>query len=274
MPTRGPTSARPAPRGPVRSPRRLRERRWLRASCSRRWSRLLVFLVGRTGSANALAQIDANSAGAIDPGSNRLVDQVRVGAGPGRIAAGFGSLWVVNDYDNTVSRIDPATGTRTDDPGRRRSDRDRGRSGVRLGRVHRHAKRRSDRPAAQQAYAADPGRKRLERDRDQPWRRVGDGPARRHRDRDRLEDRHGPPATLDAGPSPSDIAYGLGALWIANESSSTVTRLDPRTGGTPDVQRRQRARGGRDRERLGLGREQPRRNRLPHRSEHATSSRP
>ena len=36
---------------------------------------------------------------------------------------------------------------------------------------------------------------------------------------------------LDAGPSPSDIAYGLGALWIANESASTVTRLDPRTGG-------------------------------------------
>ena len=36
---------------------------------------------------------------------------------------------------------------------------------------------------------------------------------------------------LDAGPNPSDIAYGLGALWIANESASTVTRLDPRTGG-------------------------------------------
>ena len=74
----------------------------------------VVFLVGRTGSANALAQIDANSAGAIDPGTNRLVDEVQVGAGPGRIAAGFGSLWVVNDYDNTVSRIDPATGTRVD----------------------------------------------------------------------------------------------------------------------------------------------------------------
>ncbi len=54
--------------------------------------------------------IDANSAGAIDPGHNRLVDQVAVGTGPGRIAAGFGSLWVVNDFDNTVSRIDPATG--------------------------------------------------------------------------------------------------------------------------------------------------------------------
>ena len=70
-----------------------------------------MFLIGRSDSAHALAQIDANSAGAIDPGSNRLVDQVRVGAGPGRIAAGFGSLWVVNDFDSTVSRIDPASGS-------------------------------------------------------------------------------------------------------------------------------------------------------------------
>jgi peptide/nickel transport system substrate-binding protein len=37
--------------------------------------------------------------------------------------------------------------------------------------------------------------------------------------------------TFPAGPSPSDVAYGLGALWIANESSSTITRLDPRSGG-------------------------------------------
>ena len=72
---------------------------------------ILIFTVGRTSSAHALAPIDANSAGAIDPGHNRLVDQVRVGTGPGRIAAGFGSLWVVNDFDNTVSRIDPASGS-------------------------------------------------------------------------------------------------------------------------------------------------------------------
>ena len=67
--------------------------------------------------------------------------------------------------------------------------------------------------------------------------------------------------------SPSDIAYGLGALWIANESA--VDRDPPRSSHrrTPGVQRRQRARGGRDRGRLGLGREQPRRNGLAHRSD-------
>ena len=50
--------------------------------------------------------------------------------------------------------------------------------------------------------------------------------------------------TLAAGPSPSDVTYGLGALWIANESASTVTRLDPRTGDLQTVARRQRPRRG------------------------------
>jgi peptide/nickel transport system substrate-binding protein len=37
--------------------------------------------------------------------------------------------------------------------------------------------------------------------------------------------------TFAAGPSPSDVAYGLGALWITNESTSSVTRLNPHNGG-------------------------------------------
>ena len=45
------------------------------------------------------------------PRPDRLVDEVPVGTGPGRVAAGFGSIWVVNDFAGTVSRIDPATRT-------------------------------------------------------------------------------------------------------------------------------------------------------------------
>ena len=202
-------------------------------------------------------------------------DQVPVGTGPGRIAAGFGSLWVVNDFDNTVSRIDPATGTRADDPGRRRSDGDRGGSGVRVGRVR--AAREASTGSTRSSTSAT---QRIP---------VGNGPSGIAISpgavwvTNRLDDTvteidsktgNGPPAHLDAGPSPSDIAYGLGALWIANESSSTVTRLDPRTGGLQHVQRRQRPRGGRGRVRLGLGREQPRRHRLADRSAPATPSRP
>ena len=191
----------------------------------------LIFMVGRTDSARALARIDANSAGAIDPGQQPACRPGSCRSRAGRIAAGFESLWVVNDFDNTVSRIDPSHRSTADDPGRRRSDCDRRGSGIRVGRVHRHANRRPDRPTAEQEHGADTGRKRTEWDRDQPRRRVGHEPPRRHRDEDRLEDRDGPPAHLNAGASPSDIAYGLGALWIANESTSTVTRIDPRTGG-------------------------------------------
>ena len=102
---------RPLDGRPVRS-----RRRWARALIA---GTLLAALLAvalalalvHSGTGKAFSRLDANSAGAIDPGTNRLVAEVPVGVGPGRIAAGFGSLWVVNDFDSTVSRIDPATGT-------------------------------------------------------------------------------------------------------------------------------------------------------------------
>ena len=70
---------------------------------------VLGFAFWHSDSGRTLARIDANSAGAIDPHNNRLVSQVSVKPGPGPVAAGFGSLWVVNEFDSTVSRIDPST---------------------------------------------------------------------------------------------------------------------------------------------------------------------
>src|SRR5262249_14512027 len=75
---------------------------------------VLAFVLGGSGSAHALARIDADSAGAIDPSSNHLVSEVAVGSGPGRLAPGFDSVWVVNDYASTVTRVDPKTGTAQD----------------------------------------------------------------------------------------------------------------------------------------------------------------
>ncbi len=49
-----------------------------------------------------------NSLAAVDARTNRLVGFVPVGARPGAIAFGSGSLWVANLDDETVSRIDPA----------------------------------------------------------------------------------------------------------------------------------------------------------------------
>ena len=130
-----------------------RRRGPLRTSSPRRWTRAsvagvllaaaiatVVFLVGRSDSAHALAQINANSAGAIDPGRNQLVAQVRVGAGPGRLAAGFA---VALGRERLRQHRHPHRPSHRDqgghDPGVPRSDCDRGERALRLGRVHGHA---------------------------------------------------------------------------------------------------------------------------------------
>jgi DNA-binding beta-propeller fold protein YncE len=46
----------------------------------------------------------------IDPLTNRVVQEIRVGHLPTGVAVGFGSVWVANQVDVSISRIDPATG--------------------------------------------------------------------------------------------------------------------------------------------------------------------
>jgi YVTN family beta-propeller protein len=53
--------------------------------------------------------IDVNSAAAFDLRTGALSGQASMGARPGQIAAGAGSLWVTHSEDGTVSRIDPTT---------------------------------------------------------------------------------------------------------------------------------------------------------------------
>jgi len=43
----------------------------------------------------------------IDPGTNRVAATIRVGHGPGHVAAGYGSVWVTDDRDDALWRIDP-----------------------------------------------------------------------------------------------------------------------------------------------------------------------
>jgi YVTN family beta-propeller protein len=49
-----------------------------------------------------------NSVAVVDPSKNEVVDAIGVGGSPGPIAAGSGSLWVVNLNDRTLTKIDPA----------------------------------------------------------------------------------------------------------------------------------------------------------------------
>jgi len=43
----------------------------------------------------------------IDPQENRVVETIAVGAGPGAITVGAGAVWVANNHDGTVTRIEP-----------------------------------------------------------------------------------------------------------------------------------------------------------------------
>jgi YVTN family beta-propeller protein len=68
-----------------------------------------VFALGQGSSGSAAAEVAPNSVAVIDPKTNRVTDDVAVGARPAEIVSGFGSVWVANRDDGTVSRIDPET---------------------------------------------------------------------------------------------------------------------------------------------------------------------
>ncbi|HEY3187037.1 MAG TPA: adenylate/guanylate cyclase domain-containing protein, partial [Solirubrobacteraceae bacterium] len=69
-----------------------------------------VFALGRgSGGSKGLARIGANAVGAVDPSSGDLLASIPVGATPGSLAYGAGSLWVTNNDAHSVSRIDPKT---------------------------------------------------------------------------------------------------------------------------------------------------------------------
>ena len=70
-----------------------------------------MFAFGQGGSGGGLT-VTGNAVAEIDPNSNKVVGQVpNVGARPGSISYGSGSLWVANLDDQTIARIDPGTRT-------------------------------------------------------------------------------------------------------------------------------------------------------------------
>ena len=56
---------------------------------------------------SGISTVAPNSVGVIDSTSSKLVGQVRVGVEPQAIAVGSGSVWVANRAEETISRIDP-----------------------------------------------------------------------------------------------------------------------------------------------------------------------
>ncbi|MGH2867715.1 MAG: BTAD domain-containing putative transcriptional regulator, partial [Solirubrobacteraceae bacterium] len=70
---------------------------------------IVAVALGLAGAGGSAVHAAPNSLAVIDVHTNRLVASVPVGARPGGVAAGFGSIWVANLDDQTVSRIDRKT---------------------------------------------------------------------------------------------------------------------------------------------------------------------
>ena len=107
LPEGRPEGRRPPPRA-VESRRRSRLRRIAADRSACRFRRRGRGLLPRSGWVDD-PTVHANALGIIDPGSNRIVGEVPVGARPAALVSGSGALWVADLDDRTVSRVDPKT---------------------------------------------------------------------------------------------------------------------------------------------------------------------
>jgi YVTN family beta-propeller protein len=99
-----------APSPAVATAPRTRRRRWLLAGLAlpvlavAAWAATILF--GGGDSTPALSRLAPNAVGLIDPETNRLIGQVRVGQRPTRLAVDGDEVWVLNADDRTISRVD------------------------------------------------------------------------------------------------------------------------------------------------------------------------
>jgi YVTN family beta-propeller protein len=191
-----------------------------------------IFAFGQDSSEGGL-EATANSVAVIDPGTNRVVAAIPVGARPESIAVGGGSAWVANVDEKTLSQIDL----------RKRS-----------------LKRNFPLPATPTALAygfdavwvvhgllgtlsrVDPQYGASKPIHPGTLFRGGDGAVTTGVGSvwvtysDSSVTRINPAslavvASTYAGNVPSAIAFGSGSLWVANAGDSSVTRIDPKTNG-------------------------------------------
>ena len=124
----------------------------------------------------------------IDPKRKEVTDRVSVGNSPVAIAIGAGSVWVADETDNTVARIDPSAAnavTAVTPVGRGPS-----------------------------AIAAGEGAVWVANAQDDSVSRIDPGTG-------------AVIATIGVGGRPTGIAVGEGAVWVANSLDGTVSRIDP-----------------------------------------------
>jgi YVTN family beta-propeller protein len=98
----------PAAEAAVAAPRLGRRRLLLAVAVVAAVAAVTTIVVLLTGG-GASVVVRPNSVAVIDPDRGAVVDQFAVGARPGPLAAGGGSIWVANLDDRTLARVDPHT---------------------------------------------------------------------------------------------------------------------------------------------------------------------
>jgi YVTN family beta-propeller protein len=190
---------------------------------------LAAFGISRWLGSQGLAGIDENAVGLIDPDDGRITAQYAVGRGPGAVVAGGESVWVANELDGTVSRIDrkrdqivtiPVGG---------------GPAALAFGAGSLWVADGDARSVAQ----VDPGTNKVVQQIEVAnapravavadgalWVASGvDGAVHRI-----ALDRPTASRSIAVAANPTAIAAGAGAIWAASEEAGTVTRIEPRSG--------------------------------------------
>jgi YVTN family beta-propeller protein len=196
-----------------------------------------VFALGRGDSGGgSRLEVSGNAVGVIDPETNSVVGDIPVGARPGPLDFGAGALWVANLDDETVSRVDPATRkvVRAIAIGGRPSDLDAGSGAVwtlstsPTVRVRQIDPRFDTVAKTIEVESLPGGSGGVALGRSALWVAPSLG----------LVTRIDPASSkvveaLDARSSPTSIATDGEAVWIADASANTVTRIDETNVVTP-----------------------------------------
>ncbi len=191
----------------------------------------VVAFVTRGGSGPATAAIvSVNSIGIFHPGNGHPIGQIPVGASPGAVAAGDGSIWVANVDAHTVSRIDPVKQVVIDT-----IQVGNGPDGIAIGGRFVWVANGLDGTVTQIDPRTDAPVQTIE---------AGNGPAALAADSryvwvansidgsvTRINVRTGKPLRpIAVGQSADGIAVGSGSVWVTSEMAGTVTRIDAQSG--------------------------------------------
>jgi ABC-type transport system substrate-binding protein/DNA-binding SARP family transcriptional activator/streptogramin lyase len=123
--------------------------------------------------------------------AGQVVDRIPVGRGPAGVVAGAGEIWVANEFDNTVSQVNPRTGTAVAPP----IDVGGGPAGLAYGYGSVWAANVTDATLSR----IDPGSGTVT-------------------------------ATIPLGSTPDGVAAGAGGIWVASGQAGRLLLVDPRRG--------------------------------------------